>query len=487
MLRLLALSVLCCAITAADKPNVLFIMVDDLKPPLGCYGDTYAQTPNFDRLAALSVQFNEAYCQVAVCAPSRAGVMAGVRPESIGLFNISQNFAKLQPDFNTISRHFRDHGWHSQGLGKVYHHEDDSYWSTPMPSLGADTLQHPSGSAGKARAEGKLNTIFEHDGPDEDFLDGRLTNELITIMSERQAADEPFFLVAGYKKPHLPFEAPKACFDRFDLATVPMPEVTEPPANSPSFTGHSWGEMQAYTDVPRGIHNEGGVGEAKTRELIRAYYACVALIDNQIGKILDHLETSGLIDNTIIVLWGDHGWHLGDHGWWCKHTNFQQAARIPMMVRAPGMTPAISSAYVESVDIYPTLCQLAGIPTPGHVEGTSMVPVLEQPDRSWKSGAFHCFHRGDMIGWALVSEGVRYVEWRRYEGYNFGWTREKKVPLFPGINQTTGEFVDRELYDLHSDPLETRNVASDPAYADQIERLSQRLRGGWQGALPASN
>jgi len=448
------------AAATASRPNVLFICVDDLKPLLGCYGDAMAKTPNIDRLAKRGVLFERAYCNQAVCAPSRNSLMTGLRPQSIGIYDLATNFRKAAPDAVTLAQYFKANGYRTEAIGKIFHvghgnHEDPASWS--VPHFQAKTVQYAlkenQGLTREgARFDGKNPNDLPRgaaaecaDVPDETYGDGIIASEAIRrLKAAKEKADTPFFLAVGFLKPHLPFVAPKKYWDLHDPSKLPQPTRHTPPDGAPVFAPTTWGELRQYSDIPE----TGPVSDEQQHHLIHGYYAATSYMDAQLGRVLDALDESGLSKNTLIVMWGDHGWHLGDHGMWCKHTNYEQAAHIPLIVVAPGVAvaEAKSPSLVETVDIYPTLCELAGLPLPKGLDGTSFVPALKSPSAPTKEAVFHVFPRspkglGELLGRAVRTERYRLVEWKR-----------------PGAPADTAIC---ELYDYAADPEETKNEAKD--------------------------
>lgn len=449
---------------AAGRPNVLLLCVDDLKPALGCYGDPLAKSPNLDRLAARGVRFERAYCNQAVCAPSRNNLLLGSRSTSLGIYDLSRNFRTAVPDAVTLPQHFMRHGYRAEAIGKILHtghgnHDDDASWSVPPLHEKVVEYLDPKNSAnGQLTREeayftnqrlgeiGKLprGAAWEvTDGPDNSYADGRIADEGIRRLRAAAARkDTPFFLALGFVKPHLPLTAPKRWFDLHDPAKFALPGFQRHPTNAPRYAGKVGGEIVNYD--PLTVENL--KQEETQRQLLHAYYACVSFMDAQVGRVLDELDPLGLAENTIIVLWGDHGWHLGDHGYWTKHTNYEQANRIPLVIVAPGVSRAggVSRQLAETVDLYPTLAELAGLPAPAGpqpIDGLSLVPVLRDPMQSLRDHAYHCFPRGERMGRAIRTERYRLVEWKKR-----------------GTAPATAEL---ELYDYEADPLETRNLASE--------------------------
>lgn len=478
---------------AGQRPDVLMIAVDDLRPMLGCYGDPRAKTPNMDRLAALGVVFDRAYCQYAKCGVSRLSLMSGLRPDSIDSFGGHHRryvdaYRKRRPDATPMGQWFKQQGYHTRGLGKIYHDGWDlpANWSKPTyPGREKEMLEvhdekNPNGPSIIAD-RWKCPVAQGPDVPDEHFFAGRMTTEAIRIMQDHDRT-QPLFLAVGYRRPHLPFVAPKRYFDIHQpdgtwLAKNPNPPYASPVMawfngagyaggakrylgltmpNPPSREqGPNWNgyEMRSYQGAP----SSGPISEQKQLELIHAYTACVSYVDAQIGRLLDELKRADRLKHTIIVLWSDHGWQLGEHSAWSKMTNFEVATRVPFIISAPGLKPARTRNLAELVDLYPTLCDLTGIPSPDHLEGESLASVLHNPAMKITQTALsqHARYREKFMGRALRTDRYRFVAWF-----------EKK----------TGKIVERELYDHQKDPLETRNVATAANQRKNVARLERQLR-----------
>jgi arylsulfatase A-like enzyme len=478
---------------AADRYNVLFIAVDDLRPELGCYGVKHIKTPNIDKLARSGIVFNRAYCQQAVCSPSRTSLMTGLRPDSTKIYDLQTHFRKTIPDVVTLSQYFKQNGYHAQGMGKIYHGGLDDVHSWSVPSWNARAASYHKSESREMlnqmrrqlKKAGKLrrNEILEKDpetgavlklrrigrralGPaweDPDVSDNTLRDGMLAdhaIETLQQIKDKPFFLAVGFYKPHLPFIAPKKYFDLYPAEAIKSAPNPFAPKGAPPIALHTFGELRSYADIP----DKGPLPEGKDRELIRAYFAATSFIDTQIGRVLDELDRLELRDRTIIILWGDHGWHLGEHGLWCKHTNFEIATRVPMILSAPQQkTRGIrTNALSEFVDIYPTLCDLAGLPIPDGLEGTSMTPLLDDPDRPWKPAVFSQYPRGKGMGYSMRTDRYRYTEWQAPD--------------------TT--LVGVELYDYKNDSQGNVNIAKAPEHEERVAQLSKMLSAGWRGALP---
>lgn len=436
---------------AAEQPNVLLICVDDLKPTLGCYGDAHAVTPNIDRLASRGVLFHSAYCNQAICSPSRNSLMTGRRPQTLGIYDLATNFRLAAPDVTTLPQHFMNHGYSAQGLGKILHvghgnADDVASWSIPhwRPKAPAYVLAESLAGRKKDKS-GKVRgpATEAADVSDETYDDGQTAREAITrLEAARETPDQPFFLAVGFLKPHLPFVAPQKYWDIHDPQTLPMPTVHDVPRDAPDYAPTSYGEIRNYSDMTGRDVND----EDTTRHLIHGYYAAASYMDAQVGKVLGAVDELGLAQNTIIVFWGDHGWHLGDHGMWCKHTNYEQAARIPVIVAAPDAAQAAkTNAMIETVDIFPTLCELAGVEAPTGGDGVSFAKVVQDPALAGRPYVTHVYPRGKKLGRAIRDPRYRMVQWQ-----NFADPSGSKDP----------SEVEYELYDYVDDPLETQNLAA---------------------------
>jgi len=474
---------------AAEVPNVLFIAVDDLKPTLGCYGDTVAKSPQIDRLAARGMTFLNAHCQQAVCAPSRISLLTGLLPDTTRVWDLKTKVRDNLPDVVTLPQYFKRKGYEVVGMGKIFDSRsvdsreqmDARSWTRPFmytksqcsetysylnPGVVARIQAARESVKGKGwdaalKVVGKMPTDIA-DVPDNAYFDGAMADEGVRMIDELSKRKKPFFLAVGFKKPHLPFNAPKKYWDLYDRDALPLAEFRDMPKDAPEHAYQPGWELRNYDRVPK----EGPLSEALQRELIHGYYACTSYIDAQVGKLLDAVDHSPDADNTIIILWGDHGWHLGDHAIWCKHTNFEQATRVPLILVTPGSsTPATTSAPVEFLDIFPTLCELAGIRAPDNLHGTSLLPLLKDPAGSIKELARSQYPRhsdfGPVMGYAYRDTRYRYIEWIQKDAKQ---------------GETTGPVVARELYDYKKDPLETRNVVDDPAYRKVVAAMQARIK-----------
>ena len=451
-----------------QRPNILFIAVDDLRPELGCYGNAIVQSPNIDKLAKSGVIFNRAYCQQAVCAPSRISLMTGKRPNSTKVWDLQTHFRTTIPNVITLPQHFKNNGYHAQSIGKIYHDgtkaQDALSWS--VPEILAETKKE-----GKYVLPANLGTKTPKaaateitDVPDNAYVDGQVAEQALDVLGKIK--NKPFFLAIGFRRPHLPFSAPKKYWDMYQRKKIPLPGPSNPATNIPAYALHRNEELTGYSDI-----DAGPIPEDKQRELIHGYYAAISYTDAQIGKVLAELDRLGLTNNTIIVLWGDHGFHLGEKGLWAKTTNYELDTRVPLIISAPGKKKGVKTdALVELVDLYPTLAGLSGLPTPDSLEGVSMAPLLTKPDRPWKTAAFSQFPRPwiyknepGVMGYAIRTNRYRYVEWRNFK---------------------TDAVEATELYDCQTDPGEITNIVNAPDNKALVNELKQKLNAGWRQALP---
>jgi arylsulfatase A-like enzyme len=454
--------------STTEKPNILFIAVDDLRPELGCYGHSEIISPNIDRLAQEGTLFQWAYCQQAVCAPSRNSLMTGLRPDAIGIYDLYTNFRTKVPNVVTLPQHFKNNGYRAETVGKIYHtghgnYDDTLSWSIPKwPVASVDYID----SGDTVGVNGSYPTIYEKKipwlastAPDSNFIDTRTTNRVIERLSNLKGA--PFFLAVGYVKPHLPFVAPKKFWEMYNPVNIEIPDLAEP-EGMPELALHQFGELRKYHGIPA----EGPLSEEQARNMIHGYYACVSHVDAEIGRLLTELDNLGLADNTVVILWGDHGWKLGEYGSWCKHTNFELDTRVPLIVRAPSISQkrARSSALVEFVDIYPSLCELAGLPLPAHLQGDSFVPLMQDPNEEGKIAALSQYPRGanlgydrkkEIMGYSIRTKDFRYTRWQHFENPD--------------------SVVAVELYDHSQSVVAEVNLAANPDYQDKISELDQLL------------
>lgn len=457
------------AMQAARKPNVLFIAVDDLRPELRCYGRDYIQSPNIDRIAARGMVFRRAYCQQAVCSPSRSSLLTGTRPDSTKVYDLVTHFREALPNVVTLPQHFKQNGYFVQGMGKIYHpgYDDPRSWSVPWQSPNAPAYAKASAEEikdedrPKKKKAGKPGPPYEAGEVADDFYkDGKVADLAVKTLAELAGKREPFFLAVGFAKPHLPFVSPKKYWDLYDRAKIQLAPNPYHPKGAPEYALTNSGELRNYVGMPA----DGPIPDEVARTLKHGYYAAVSYLDAQVGKVLDQLERSGLAKNTVIVLWGDHGWKLGEHGEWAKHSNVENDANATLLVSVPGMKNAGRSCarLVELVDIYPTLADVAGLAVPDHVEGTSFRPLLEDPNRGWKTAAFSQYPRRKLMGYSMRTERYRFTVWVDREDHT-------KVDAV-------------ELYDHERDPQENVNAAA--SQPKVVAELMEQWRKGWRGARP---
>ena len=428
-------------------PNVLLICIDDLKPRIGCYGDPLAQTPSMDRLAKRGVLFERAYCNQAVCSPSRNALLVGLRPQSLGIYDLPTNFRKGSPNAVSLPQHFKANGYFTQSFGKIFHvghgnTDDAASWSTESYKPKGRNYQLADNQKAVNSKDGTKAAAFESaDAPEELYNDWNIAQAAIEAMTEKSKSDQPWLMAVGFLKPHLPFVSPKKYWDLYDPNKIELAAYQQAPDGAPAYAPQNSGELRAYSNMP----NQGPIPDSLQRELIHGYLASVSFTDHQIGRLLSRLDQLGLTESTIVVLWGDHGWHLGDHGMWCKHSNYEQATRIPVIVSAPGKAQgAASKSMIESVDIYPTLCELAGIDTPSLLDGKSFAGVLDKPSQSHRDHTIQVYPRskqgvGQVLGRSIRTDRYRLVQWKAWDAPE--------------------QSSDWELYDYQTDPLETKNLA----------------------------
>ncbi len=460
---------LAAATGTGSRPNVLFIAVDDLRPELNSFGASHIHSPNIDRIAKMGMVFERAYCQQAVCSPSRSSLMTGTRPDSTKVWDLVTHFRAAEPNIVTLPEHFRKNGYFVQGMGKIYHpgYDDPQSWSVPWQTPKAPTyakISTPEVADDDAQ-KSKGGPAFEAgDVADDFYKDGMVAGLAVATLKTLAKKPEPFFLAVGFAKPHLPFVAPKKYWDMYDTAKIELAPNPYHAEDAPEYALTNSNELRNYFGIPA----KGPMPEALARQLKHGYYASVSYTDAQVGKVLDELERQGLTKNTIIVLWGDHGWKLGEHGEWAKHSNVENDTNAPLLVAAPGMKAAgkHSRALVEFVDIFPTLADLAGLSLPGHLEGVSFAPLLDAPERKWKSAAFSQYPRGKQrMGYSMRTDRYRLTVWVQRG------------------NRSQVDFV--ELYDHQTDPQENTNIARRPANAELVLQLMAQWKAGWQAARPA--
>ena len=501
-----------------NKPNILFIAIDDLKPILGCYGNTMVKTPNIDRLAKMGTVFMSNYVQQAVCGPTRASLMTGKRPDYTKVWDLKTRMRDINPDILSLPQHLITQGYTTQGIGKVYDQRcvdkelDKPSWSVPYyktnnkyfgsfgePAEGRYQLPETKALAekyikealdnGKTKAEAndyvqtKIKPSVESaDVPDYAYTDGANTLQAKDMLIQLSKSNQPFFFAVGLAKPHLPFVAPKKYWDLYKREDMPLAKFQEQNKNPVAVAYHNAGEMRGYTDIPplTSFTDQKPYGITlpvdKQKELIHGYYAAISYTDANVGKLLDALDSLGLTKNTIIVLWGDHGWHLGDHNLWCKHTNFEEATRAPLIIAAPGFKPSKTSSQTEHIDIFPTLCDLAGVNIPAILDGKSLVPIMKNPAASVKEYSVSQYPRSNAtaenerlgyadanaMGYSIRTKQYRYTMWMS-NGFRSSKPFDSKL------------IIGTELYDYKKDPLETVNVANEKKYAAVSKQMNAKM------------
>lgn len=451
-----------------DRPNVLFIAVDDMRVELGCYGDTQVLSPNIDWLAGQGTLFQRAYCQQAVCNPSRASMLTGLRPETLNIWDLPTHFRQRVPDVVTLPQWFKQHGYHASCIGKIFHNwrQDDFQgdavsWSVP------EIMHYNSHGNDLAQVDGDLPP--DHSGvprtemrevSDDAYFDGRIASLAVDRLASAAQSGKPFFMAVGFWKPHAPFNAPKKYWQLYDRAAVRLPENPLPPKNVPEIALHDSREiLRGFKDRPGGKPTADEV-----LALRHGYLAAISYVDAQIGRVLAALDASGLRDNTIVILWSDHGFHLGEHGLWAKTSNFELDARVPLIICSPEYPKAqVCHSLVELLDLYPTLVDLCHLDRPVKLEGKSLRPLLADPTASVKDAAMTWHPRPaypaagadpEAMGYSIRTHQFRYTQWRDF---------------------ATSALLAEELYDHHLDPDETNNVAGLPRHAELISQLSKRI------------
>lgn len=489
------------SVTKSNPKNILFLAVDDLKPLLNAYGEHQMHTPNLDRLAKMGTIFTNAHVQQAVCGPSRASVMTGMYPDHTKVWDLETNFRKSAPELMSMPEYLITQGYETTATGKIYHHgpvskgHDYKSWSIPhsdpyyfdkkygTPAFGAyhdpETKRLMNTYLQEAKGKGLKNKalreyVFERIRPstesadvsDESYSTGLLPVEGIKRMDKMLKIGKPFFLGIGFIRPHLPFIAPKKYWDLYKREDIKLAEFQELSEGTPKIAYHSFGELRSYSDIDNKARLGERLPEAKQRELIHGYMASISYVDAQIGKLLDALEERNILKETVIVLWGDHGYHLGDHTEWNKHSNFEQATRIPFMFAGPGVAKNKKvDKPVELLDLFPTLFDLAGVKSP-KLDGKSLAPLLDtDPNTNLNPKyAISQFRRHkSKMGYSIRTNRYRYTEWhdegyRSYKPYD-----EKRI-------------LGRELYDYHEDPLETKNLVDELKYSSIVKELKGDLK-----------
>ncbi len=491
------------------KPNILFVSIDDLRPALGAYGDEAAHTPFLDAFAREGMTFRQTFCQSAVCAPSRASLMTGLRPDATRVWHLGDKFREINPEAVTMPQYFHRYGYRTVNIGKIFHNymPDSVSWDEPdlRPSryLRPDWLKRDGetfyiSEETQGRQEIRRDSLLKinpdryadgwNTGPawemadvhDTMYFDGAQTALVQRTLTRLSQLDQPFFLGLGFFRPHLPFAVPKKYWDRYDRQSIPLASNPATPEGSFPFTMNSMYELRHYD----GFHHIGHptshfrMSEDTARILKHGYYASVSYVDALFGQIVAHLRQLGIYEKTIIIVWGDHGWKLGDHNSWGKMTNYNIDLMVPLLIRYPDQPNRgrQTFALTELVDLFPTLCELADVPVPDYMQGSSLVPLLEEADPRWKQAVFSQFHRRPKVtpdGGRYMGYSINTAEYHLIEWYEWDHTIGER-----------GDFVNRELYDRIHDPHETKNLAADEGYLPQVEELSAALEAGWRKARP---
>ena len=439
------------AVSSQNQPppkNVLFIMVDDLRPELSLYGQNQIISPNIDALGASGVTFDRAYCNVPVCGASRASLLTGVRPTANRFLNYYSRIKEDMPDVVNMAQYFKDRGYSTVSNNKITHIKNDiDAWDDEWYPQAKTWRNYLSEENLLLEASNKAGYAYENiDVPDAAYIDGQTALKSIEDLKQFKADGKPFFLAVGFVKPHLPFNAPKKYWDLYDPNSITLPENSPFPESAPQRANHKWGELRSYIDIPK----TGPVSDSIAKKLIHGYYASVSYVDAQIGILINGLTELGLRENTVIVLVGDHGWSLSDHGLWAKHSNFEVALQVPLIISGSGLPIAArTNSIAELVDIYPTLCELTAGESPTHLQGSSLVSALKSPDKLFKNKALARWQKGE----TLIVDQMFYTEWQR-----------------------KGKVVSKMLYNHETDPNETINLANDPAYLSIVKALSQQLQ-----------
>ncbi len=447
------------SLSAKDKvenklPNVLFIIADDLRPELGCYDHPYVQSPNIDRLASEGMVFQKAYCNVPVSGASRASLLTGMRPTKARFINYDARADRDVPDITTLPEHFKNNGYTTVSLGKVFHHMTDS------PESWSKKAYRPDNKPGlrwrnyiteenQELAKNKKHIGNSREFPevnDDAYYDGEIANEAIKQLKELAKSDDPFFLSVGFLKPHLPFNAPAKYKKIYDEMDIHIPDNYFIPKGAPKASLHNFNELRSYLDIP----DEGVLDTLLAEDLIRSYYACVSYTDYAVGKVLAELDRLGLRENTIVILIGDHGWNLGEHLLWAKHAHYNTSIHAPMIISAPGMKAGKTMSISEFVDIYPTLCDLSTINVPEHLEGVSLKPILANPQEKVKNYAYVTYQTGKTV----ISKDFIYTEFKTKNNTDLG----------------------KMLYDMNKDPDQNINVVNEEGYKTVVDELKKVLK-----------
>lgn len=438
------------------KKNILFISVDDMNNDLGCYGHPFVKSPNIDRLALKGIAFANAYCQFPLSSPSRTSILTGMRPDRTRVFDLTYHFRQDMPDVQTLPQMFMQNGYYVARVGKMYHYgnpgdigtnglDDKASWGERFnpagrdkTSLELDVINYTPQKKGLGSA---MAYYSDREGTDNEHTDGKVASQTIKLLGEHK--DKPFFIAAGFYKPHCPWITPGKYFDLYSPAQMKLPDIS-------AETQKAYPPLALASTTPWPYF---GITPGQALECKLAYYAAISFVDAQIGRLLDALDSLGLAENTIVVFWSDHGYHLGEHGLWFKQSCFEESTKSPFIISVPGLKSSgkVCRRTVELVDIYPTLAELTGLKPPARLEGYSLTALLKNPSARWDHPAYTQVQRGETPGHSVRTERWRYTEW------GFG---------------TKGA----ELYDEVNDPQELKNLAADPEYADKVKEMKALLK-----------
>jgi len=443
--------------TGTKNHNILFISVDDFRPKINSYGESQMITPNIDKLASEGLQFNNAFTNIAVCGASRASIMTGIRPSQKRFNDYTSRASKDTPNAISLNQLFMENGYETISYGKIYHYPNDTgeYWSDNDGGAHQADYQDPKAQERKRNGEfgehGRKGPAFEYPEVDDyAYNDGKVTQRALDKMKVLKAEDKPFFMAVGYVSPHLPFIQPKKYWDLYDHNEVPLADNAYQPENSPyiaMYAQHDNAELRnMYLDIP----SKGLLSDEMSRNLVHGYYASVTYMDTLIGDLIDGLDATGLRDNTTIILWSDHGFFLGEHGFWCKHSTFYEAIKIPFIISSPGFAKnQTTDSFTELVDVYPTLCELTGITPPGYIHGKSLTTVMENPSVNLKDEIYTRYKQGE----AVVDKNYSYTEFFQGEQY-----------------------LGNMLYDLNVDLKQNIDISKRSENAALVDKYSKKLK-----------
>lgn len=443
--------------TGTKNHNILFISVDDFRPKINSYGESKMITPNIDKLASEGLQFNNAFTNIAVCGASRASIMTGIRPSQSRFNDYTSRASKDTPNAISLNQLFMENGYETISYGKIYHYPNDTgeYWSDNDGGAHQADYQDPRAQERKRNGEfgehGRKGPAFEYPEVDDyAYNDGKVTQRALDKMKALKAENKPFFMAVGYVSPHLPFIQPKKYWDLYDHNEVPLADNAYQPENSPYIAMHAQHDNAELRNMYLDIPSKGLLSDEMSRNLVHGYYASVSYMDALIGDLIDGLDAMGLRDNTTIILWSDHGFFLGEHGFWCKHSTFYEAIKIPFIISSPGFAKnQTTDSFTELVDVYPTLCELTGITPPGYIHGESLITVMENPSVNLKDEIYTRYKQGE----AVVDKNYSYTEFFQGEQY-----------------------LGNMLYDLNVDLKQNTDISKRAENAALVDKYSKKLK-----------